>query len=268
MRSNSKLFMMLVLALTGSVYGADSIGRSFTASPAVDIKVDGRLEERAWQEAQWYELDGKLCAGDQMLDAAYPEPIAKGIKHQAGQKVRAAILWDDKGVYFGISAEDQDVQAGKKDPNDWLWLEDVLEVFMCQSEGTLHYEFQLNACGTPHVNMQESRRLLPGKHDSRKLMEGIKTGVWVDGTLNRSADKDKGWSAEWFFSWEKLAQMKIINGADKKIPAAFRVRFASWDLSVYSIMRLNRYTLPGDYNPHQVEFYVPVEFRDTNRGNK
>ena len=143
-----------------------------------------------------------------------------------------------------------------KKPGDWIWIEDVLEVFFAPRKNpeAPHYEYQVNPNGTQFINKQSGSGTIPSVESGIPQPE---VKVFVDGTVNNSKSIDKGYSVEWFWTWGQLNQMGLI--AKPSFPGVgvpvFTIRFAAWDLSLYSPLRLNRYTTPGNANPHQTQYY-------------
>ncbi len=209
--------------------------------------VDGLLSESVWEQAIWTELEG----------SNFPVKAKKG---QGKSLTRAAAAWNTQGLFIAMRTEDSDVQGNKTKPNDWIWIEDVLEVFIAPSNqpGVLHAEFQVNPAGTEFFNRQEGASTIP----QPTAVKGIPhtCSARVEGTLNESSTLDKGYSAEWFFAWEDLKRAGLLRNdfVPAKGEVACSVRFATWDLNVYTPLRTNRWTLPGDDNPHETQYYIPV----------
>jgi hypothetical protein len=228
-----------------------------------ELKVNGRLDDPAWSKAQWIVLDGVVSVSE---NSGLHSDLIAGIKRQEAYKVEAAVLVSPTGVYFGMKARDRDVQASKRKHNDWIWLEDVLEVFIAppsasgETASKTHYEFQVNACGTKFFNIKTSDSAFSRSEQDAKELEPL-TFCFVDGTINCSRDDDNGWQMVCFFSWAQMEKMGITSSNNEilsgKRPLFFS-RFSSWDLTIHSILRMNKYTLPGGYNPHQTQYYRPV----------
>lgn len=213
------------------------------------ITLDGRLDEAVWQEASWV-----------ALDVIYPTRLVQRCnKKQYQQATRAAVVWNGKGIYIAMVAEDFDIQGNKLVDNDWIWLEDVMEVFMAPVKASaenpnFHIELQVSPAGTIFAqrSVTQGWRKLPRKN--------FDVAVHVDGTLNNSAQLDKTFSCEWFVSWDTLRNLKLAETG--YVPAVdtipVKMRFASWDISIHSQVRLNRLSAPGGPDPHKLEYYRPL----------
>ena len=217
------------------------------AKPAINIKIDGKLSEPAWERASYVYLNGSMPLSPRQCQI---ENVIKG-----------AFLWDEKGLYVGISAEDQDIQANKTKDNDWIWLEDVCEVFLVSNRNgnEPHLELQVSANGTRYEDN------LLGAIPARSVKKTgsipkYQLGVYVDGTINESKTKDRKWSAEWFFPWKELKRTGLLKAGAliKTGQTVTYSRLANWNIDIYTFERVVRYTSPGNYTPHFVENYRPV----------
>lgn len=104
---------------------------NFTASP---LKIDGRLDEPAWNDAPVLNLD-----------KAWDGKSAPG-----GATVR--LLWDKNYLYFGAQLPDELVVAGKMERDGFLWeKDDVIELFLWPQEAQpYYYEVVVNPRGTTY----------------------------------------------------------------------------------------------------------------------
>ena len=179
-------------------------------------------------------IDGKLSEPD-WLAAPKSEPFVDIVTGApAWFDTRVAILWDDKNLYFGFSAEETDVWATLTERDSKIWEDNDLELFIAGRDA--YYEFEINALNTIYevfwvwkdmyypgspYNVPEwdpaGRKLLVingiGGHvhprgERNGFLDwdfpGLQHAVHVDGTLNSRKGTDRGWSAEIAFPWEGL----------------------------------------------------------------
>jgi hypothetical protein len=144
------------------------------------IKIDGKLDEVAWDQAEVLEHF-----------AVYWQ------KRKAKTATKARLLWDRNYLYFAAEMEDSDLYADVTQRNGMTWTNDVFELFFKPSEKSLaYYEFQVNAANTqlelffPSRGSGGYQRFAPLTH------LGMESAVKLDGTLNDYRDKDKGWTVE------------------------------------------------------------------------
>jgi hypothetical protein len=223
------------------------------------ITIDGKLDESAWEKAQWLTLDGRWPPKPQTkqqqaqwrtLLASRP-PLAL-----MDQQHKAAMLWDEAGLYCAMRVQDTDVQGQQKKENEWLWLEDVCEFFFAASNkpDVLHYEYQVNPAGTLFL-----LTLWPGHTADIPSPPSPQTAASVNGTINHSADQDQGYSVEFFLSWDQLQFMGLKRPAESEQSSLLGyARLASWDLTIHALVRMQRFSLPGEFNSHDTTQYRPM----------
>ncbi|HEY3266547.1 MAG TPA: carbohydrate-binding family 9-like protein [Armatimonadota bacterium] len=123
-----------------------SVTANYAASP---IRLDGRLEEKAWLDATPISLvtfDGK--------------PITGGAV--------ARVTWDKDNLYFGAEVPDERVVAGRLGHDGPLWeKDDVLELFLWPSENLpYYYQFVVN----PRPTVYEAFCIAKPTHDGADLI--------------------------------------------------------------------------------------------------
>lgn len=150
-----------------------------TAGP---IKIDGILDEAAWQDADWTEVFG---------DIEGPR------KETPRYRTRAQLLWDDDYLYIGAYLEEPKLWATLKDRDSVIYNDNDFEVFIDPDADTHQYfELEMNALNT----VWDLLLIKPYRDGGPAVtcwdMPGLKTAVNLMGTLNDPSDKDKGWTVE------------------------------------------------------------------------
>jgi hypothetical protein len=188
------------------------------------IKVDGRLDEKAWEV---------VPKSPRFVDIISGQPVM--------HDTRAAVLWDDKNLYVVYWVEEPNVAATLTKYNSPIWQNNDVEVFIAGKD--TYYEFEINALNTIYEaffvwedayekqgfsEMKQFKRSNPkvqsfngvgftthprglrvGSWDWK--FPGRKTAVYIDGSLNNDKDKDKGWAVELAFPWKG---MKLLARGD------------------------------------------------------
>jgi len=159
---------------------------SFTEEP---ITIDGKLDDKAWEEAV-------------VIDNFSMPWLGKGNK-PASAATRAKILWDRENLYVCADMDDADLYASITEHDGNTWENDVFEVFLKPSSvKPAYYEFHV----TP-ANTQFDLFLPRRGHVARfkKIGDfGLESAVSLRGTLGNWSDKDNGWSVELRIPWESL----------------------------------------------------------------
>jgi hypothetical protein len=146
------------------------------------IKVDGRLDEASWTNADWTEVFGDIEG------PAKPAPR---------YRTRVQMLWDDKSFYIGAYLEEPHVWATLAERDSIIFQDNDFEVFI-DPDGDTHdyYELEMNALNTVWdlLLVRPYRDGGPAVHSWD--IQGLMTGVNVVGTLNDPSDRDKAWTVE------------------------------------------------------------------------
>jgi hypothetical protein len=154
------------------------------------VLIDGKVEEDAWKYA--------LCLNDfRMRDKLNGSFLDTRSVATTGATVYLA--WDDEYLYFAAEIEDEDVAAEVTGRDAQLWVQDVIEIFIKPRKDKYHYyEFEFS----PHGDILDIFWLSRGRQQLRSTesfewnADGIRAASVVEGTLNRTEDRDKGWKME------------------------------------------------------------------------
>lgn len=149
------------------------------------ITIDGLLNESSWLNSDWtdYFVD--------IEGSKRPDPLF-------GTHVK--MLWNDKFLYIAAFLEETDVWATLTERESVIFNDNDFEVFIDPDGDTHNYiEYEMNA-----FNTQWDLLLLRPYRDEAGQnvaidnwsMNGMKSAVWVDGTINNATDIDKGWYVE------------------------------------------------------------------------
>jgi hypothetical protein len=105
-------------------------------------------------------------------------------------KTDAKMLWDDQNLYFAFECEDTDIFATMKVRDQHLWEEEVVEIFIDPDNDQQNYiELEVNPLNT-FLDLFVLKPIVPIPYESYNIP--AKWAVKVNGTINNSADKDKG----------------------------------------------------------------------------
>ena len=244
------------------------------------ITIDGRLDEPDWQAAP---------VSTPFVDIVTGEP--------AWFDTRVRLLWDDKCLYFGFTAQETDVWATLTGRDSKIWQDNDLEVFI--AGGNAYYEFEINALntiyevfwvwkdmyypGSPFSGPEwdpEGKRLMIidgiGGHVHPRGVRygfldwdypGLRHAVHVDGVLNSRTGTDRGWSMELALPWEGLRLLADGRSLPPREGDVWRI-----DCSRFQQIGRKRETLDpgagwtwnrhGHYDSHIPEVFTFVEFSE------
>jgi hypothetical protein len=205
------------------------------------IKLDGKLDERAWEDAQ-----------------PVKEFAAFWQKRQAKSATTARLLWDDRFLYFSATMEDADLFALTKERNGMTWEDDVFELFFKpHADKPAYYEFQVNALNTALELALPSRGAGGYRRFAPLTKSGLESAVKLQGTLNDHTDVDTGWAVEGRIPW------KAFNMTGGAPDAGDKWRFAlcRYDYSVaFDEPELSSCAPLTQRNFHHYEDYAELVF--------
>lgn len=187
-------------------------------------RIDGRLDEHIWQIAPRSPNFRDLISGRETI-----------------HETKAAVLWDDENLYIGYWIEEPDVQASITERDKPIYMNNDIELFIAGRDA--YYEFEINAFGTiyevffiweesfksggydalPEFGMnQPGRKPFQGvdyNPHPRGLrfgywnwdFKGLKSAVFIDGTINDNSDRDRGWTVELALPWSGLSALAMAD---------------------------------------------------------
>lgn len=163
---------------------------------AVDsIVVDGHLEEASWIRAP---------NTDPFVD------IEGDREDPPDEQTRVKAVWNDDYLYIGAVLEESKVWGTYTKRDAPVYAEDIdFEIFLdVDGDGRNYIEFEINALNTVYDLYR------PNKAAPLQIpwdIEGLKTAVHVNGTLNNNADEDRYWSIE--IAWPMASLQEHARGA-------------------------------------------------------
>ena len=167
--------------------------RQYICGRATDaVTIDGRLNDSAWSQAPWTDLFVDI--------EGESKPVPRF-------KTRVKMIWDDSFFYIAGEMEEPDVWGTLTDRDAVIYHDNDFEVFI-DPDGDTHeyYELEVNALGTEWDLFLVKPYRDGGPAVNAWDIQGLKTAVRIDGTINKPGDGDKGWSIEIAIPWEVLAQ--------------------------------------------------------------
>ena len=174
-----------------------------------EIKVDGVLDEPAWQAAAETEAFSDI-SGEGFAEPKYA--------------THAKMLWDDEYFYVGAVLEEPNIKALLTQRDTIIYRDNDFEIFIDPNGDAVNYfEFETNARGVLFDLILDRSYRSDGSFHIPWNCEGIKLAVHYDGTLNDATDTDRSWSVEW-----AIPAKSLVWNFDKPIEAGktWRVNFS------------------------------------------
>ena len=201
--------------------------------PIDPVVIDGQLGERSWERARW--------TAD-FVDIRGPGRPAPQLR------TRAKMLWDSLFFYVAAELEEPDLWATLTERDAVIYRDNDFEVFI-DPDGDTHeyYELEINAFGTVWdlFLVRPYRDGGPAVHSWD--IDGLRSAVYRNGTVNQPEDRDSGWSVEVAIPWSALretAHRRVPPGAGDQ----WRVNFSrvQWHLDVSAGAYVKRVDAAGD----------------------
>lgn len=186
------LTLTSVLAISANLFAQQSdeklapiltVPRSYTIlKTSQPLTIDGKNDEAAWSKAAWSEsfedIEGK------------PEK-------KPATSTRFKLLWDNDNLYVYCRFDEEHIWATLKEHDQSIFQDNALEMFIDPDGDTHNYmEFQINAFSAVWDLLLNKPPRNGGPSITDWDIKGLKKAVFIDGTLNNPADKDKFWGIE------------------------------------------------------------------------
>jgi hypothetical protein len=182
------------------------------------LKIDGNLQESAWQKAQWtnnfVDIEGDLK----------PAPFFD---------TKVKMLWNDSTLFVAAQLQEPQVWATQTHHDDIIFKDNDFEIFISPANNAHQYfEIEVNALN----KIFDLFLPKPYRNGGDALIswdvEHLKSAVQIQGTLNKPGDKDKGWTVEMAIPL-KAIRMGFATEPPKE-GAVWRINFSrvEWDTKV------------------------------------
>ena len=250
------------------------------------IVIDGKLSETVWRTAPRSNNFRDLVSGRETI-----------------HETQAAVLWDDEYLYVAYWIEEPNLQASLTTRDAYIYQDNDVELFIAGEDA--YYEFEINTYGTIYEVLfiweeeynqskfrdnpvfdrsREGVRPFRGvglKDHPRGLrigywnwdFPGLKSGVFVDGTINDDSDRDRGWTVEMALPW---------NGMKDFIGESFNLPPKEGDIWRMDFSRFNQYkeappakdhggwawSPHGVWDSHVPECFTIIQFSESKVQNK
>lgn len=227
------------------------------------ITIDGKLDDEAWNAAAW---------SDDFVDI-------EGVKKPKPRfRTRVKMLWDDECLYIAAELDEPHVQASMTKHDSYIFHEDNdFEVFIDpDGDNHLYGELEMNALNTTWDLLLTKPYRDGGKAIDAWEIDGLRTAVHIDGTLNDPKDKDRGWTIEIAWPWKGLKQLSS-QALPPKDGQQMRINFSrvQWEYDVVEGKYVRKKGKPEDnwvwspqgaINMHMPERWGYVQFSTAKPG--
>jgi len=146
------------------------------------ITIDGKLDEKAWQDANWSQPF-------EDHQAPYAPPPWK--------TTRVKMLYDDENLYFGAELQEENVYGTLTERDCVVYMDNDFEIFLDPTgDGVQYYEFEINPLNCVWDMFHETDYHRASALHTDYDVTGLRHAVHVHGSLNYHYDDDIGWTVE------------------------------------------------------------------------
>nr|WKN38280.1 carbohydrate-binding family 9-like protein [Tunicatimonas sp. TK19036] len=243
MKFTLPLFLLISLFSSRLVQAQTNKPKQYVAYQArAPIVIDGKADA-AWDAAPW---------SDEFIDI-------EGDKIPTYQ-TRMKMLWDSAYLYFYAELEEPHIWGDIKERDAVIFYNNDFEIFIDPDGDTHNYlEFEMNALNTVwDLWLTKPYRNGPKVIDAWDI-QGLKTAVQINGTLNQPNDTDQGWSVEIAMPWATLAEAGSSPRAPKN--AFWRINFSrvNWNFELEDGKYSRKKDDKGKYLPEYNWVWSPQE---------
>lgn len=183
------------------------------------INIDGKDDELAWSNAI-YTDDFIDIEGDKI----------------PRQKTNVKMLWDDKFLYVFAKLYENHIWGDITKRDEVIYYNNDFEVFINPNDDVFSYgEIEINALGTEWDLFLNRPYRLKGKADSSWDINGLKSAVDINGTLNDPNDLDDYWTVEIAIPLKEIEKLNTSEKDEKVISGdVWRINFSrvNWDFEI------------------------------------
>jgi hypothetical protein len=197
MKKNLRIFILyylVILIFSQNLFSQEE--SHYTCYKTKDpVVADGLLEEADWSAAEW---------------SGYFVDITGNPELKPALATRIKMLWDDNFVYVAAELRETDAWATIQKRDEVIFRDNDFEVFLDpDGNGRNYYEIEVNAFGTIWDLMLTKAYKDGGNAINSWDLEGMKSGIHVNGSLNDPSRTDTSWIVEM-----ALPIMELMKGKD------------------------------------------------------
>lgn len=172
------------------------------------VTIDGQANETIWQQAKPIRLKNNRT-GKEVQESALQTHVKAS--------------YDDKSLYFLFECKDPDIWAEFTQRDEYLWKEEVVEVFIDVDDAPETYvEIEVSPANILFDSYIVDPENIDVPATAKFNLPGLNTGVTVQGTLNKRDDEDSSWTVEMAIPFEDLANSETTKvGPDTEIKLNF-----------------------------------------------
>ncbi len=233
------LFLLVCVILSGQ-----NTPKTYTAFYTnEDFYIDGVDNEKTWKEAIW---------SSNFTDI-------EGIK-EPKYRTRIKMAWSSEYFYVFAKMEEPHVWGDLKQRDTVIFYNNDFEVFI-DPDGDTHnyYELEINALNTVWDLFLTKPYRNGGKVLDSWDIQGLKSAVNIEGSINNPLDQDVGWAIEIAIPWSVIVEAS--NSSNAPVNKFWRVNFSrvNWDFDLIGDKYYRKKDSDNAYLPEYNWVWSPQE---------
>ncbi len=180
------------------------------------IIIDGKLSENIWLIAPWTKTFSDITGN---------------IKLEPKYGTRVKMVYNNDYLYIGAELSEPHIRATLTKRDDIIYNDNDFEIFIDpDGDGKLYYEIEINALNTIMDLLMTKPYFQGGKYLLSMNISGLKSKVYIDGTLNDPRDIDNKWVVEMAIPLKELSET-LYKRRKPKSGDIWRINFSRvhWD---------------------------------------
>ncbi len=183
------------------------------------ININGKLTENAWKNTPWSENFVDI-SGNSNLTPKY--------------NTRMKMMYDNDYLFVGAEISEPHIWATLRSRDDIIYKDNDFEIFIDPDrDGILYYEIEVNALNTIMDLLMTKPYYQGGKYLLSMDISGLKSGIYIEGTLNNPSDLDKKWYVEMAIPFKILCKT-LKNRKTPNTGDIWKINFSrvNWDTKI------------------------------------
>jgi hypothetical protein len=239
MESVRKIYFFILACLLQTCFCSDNVEKFYYYGIKADtpIIIDGKLDELSWGKASEIIFKENLT-GINVDDST----IITKLKS----------CYDEQNFYIAFTCYDKDIMATLENRDDYLWEEEVVEVFIdTDDEPDTYIEIEVSPLNVLFDSYIVNPREINFEKTAMFDLKDIQTAVSIDGTINNHGDKDEKWVVEIAIPFKNMFGLDIGGNIKEK---ELKINFYRIDRNKFE--EVGRYA----WSPTFGSFHTPERF--------
>ena len=174
------------------------------------INIDGKADEEDWRDA--------------LFTASFID--IEGVKTPKFN-TQVKMLWDEEYLYIYAKLDEPHIWGDITQHDAVIFHNNDFEVFIDPTDDTYDYtEIEVNALNTTWDLKLNKPYRMGGRANNYYEITGLKTAVYLDGTLNDPSDEDNYWSVEMAIPMEVVMRAKRGHRKFPRVRDYWRINFS------------------------------------------